>query len=50
VEHDDEPDYFVYQITLGEETYTCLLGFVDTVTVPFGSASNINFTEFLWDN
>ena len=22
VEHDDLPDYFVYQITLGEETYT----------------------------
>ena len=50
IEHDEEPDYYVYQVTLGAETYTCLLGFVDTVTVPCGSASNINFTEFLWDN
>ena len=50
MEHDDDPDYFVYQVTLGEETYTCLLGFFDTVTVPCGSTSNINFTEFLWDN
>jgi len=50
VEHDEDPDYYVYEITLGEETYTCLLGFVDTITVPCGSTSNINFTEFLWDN
>ena len=50
VKHDENPDYYVYQITLGEETYTCLLGFVSTVTVPCGATSSINFTEFLWDN
>ena len=48
VEHDENPDYSVYQITLSEETYTCLLGFVVTVTVPCGATSSINFTEFLW--
>ena len=25
-------------------------GFFDTVTVPCGSTSSINFMEFLWDN
>jgi len=50
VEHDVNPDYYVYQITVGEEPYTCLLGYVDTVTVPCGFTSSINFTEFLWDN
>ena len=50
VEHDENPDYYVYSITLGEETFTCLLGFVDTVTVPCGSTSSNNFMELLWDN
>jgi len=27
VEHDENLDYYVYSITLGEETFTCLLGF-----------------------
>jgi len=50
VEHDDNPDYCVCTITLGEKTFTFLIGFIDTVTVLCGSTSSINFLEFLWDN
>jgi len=50
-EHDSNPDYYVYIITLGEETFTFLIGFIDTVTcVPCGCISSITFLEFLWDN
>ena len=45
-EHDDNPAYYVYTITLGEEAFTFLFGLIDTVTVPCGSTSNIKFWNF----